>query len=325
MYIFKPRLFIIRAIYWLICIAIVAGIFYFLLNPGPAEDNGFDLSDASISSHDIYHRAIPRNGIPSIDTPKFVTSAVANYLKPDDRILGLDYQGIKRAYPIKILNHHEIINDRINNVPIVISYNPFSGSGFAFSPGSEYKNATFGVSGLIYNNDSLLYDRATESLWSPILGLAVTGKRNRLKLRPLVLQNTTWKHWIQQHPLTEVLSNQTGFDFNYAQHPYGLYDFQHKLFFPVQSKNTRFHPKERIFGLTIGDQHKAYAATELSKLKIDEFKDQFAEQALTILYDDDSQSALFLDQHNKPLPSISIYWFAWYAFYPNTEIFTAEK
>jgi len=286
-----------------------------------SRDNGFDLTDTSIPRDEIYHGGPARDGIPPIDHPRFVSAHDAVFLERSDRILGLVEDGVVRAYPIKILNYHEIVNDTINGKAIVISYCPLCGSGIAFKPELNNADNSFGVSGLLYNSDMLLYDRATESLWSQIIGVAISGKLKGNKLPTLVLTNTSWEHWLQQHPNTEVLSTHTGFSRNYRHHPYGDYDTNRALLFPVANTNARYHPKERVIGLVLGDKSRAWPISELAKQRKAIINDEFAGQAITIHYDATSQTVVIYDKEHHPIPTVALFWFAWVAFQPDTEVY----
>lgn len=283
----------------------------------------FDLSDPLVPREAISHGG-PRDCIVSIDQPRFLTAAQASFLKPDDRVLGLVFDGVVRAYPIKILDSHEIVNDRINQQAIVITYCPLCSSGIAFKPEATDGDNTFGVSGLLYNSDMLLYDRDTESLWSQIMGTAISGKLKGKKFLSLVLADTTWAHWLQQHPDTEVLSTQTGYSRDYDRHSFGAYDANRELYFPVSNTNARFHPKERVIGLTLGQHAKAYPFSVLAKQRLARFNDEFTGQTLTIDYDESNQSVVIYDAQHRPLPTTALFWFAWFAFHPDTDVYTGK-
>ena len=92
--------------------------------------NGFDLRDSLVPSEQIFPGGPPRDGIPAIDRPRFV-KAEKSEISPNDRVLGLVMNGIAKAYPIAILNWHEIVNDRFRNEPVVVSFCPLCGSGMA--------------------------------------------------------------------------------------------------------------------------------------------------------------------------------------------------
>ena len=157
---------------------LVLYVFFALLiggtNATAASMNGFVLDDALIPEDEIFFGGPPKDGIPSLDNPKFVNAAQTR-LHDEDRVLALKRNGIAKAYPLRILNWHEIVNDRFGDEGIIIIYCPLCGSGTASKAKVVGNSLQFGVSGLLYNSDVLMYDRQTQSLWSQILSQAVTG------------------------------------------------------------------------------------------------------------------------------------------------------
>ncbi len=113
--------------------------------------NGFDLQESLVPVDHILSGGPAKDGIPAIDDPHFVAADQAGFLHPDSPVLGLTYKGLTKAYPINILNWHEIVNDSFNGEPVVITFCPLCGSGMAFSATIDGKAHTFGVSGLLYN------------------------------------------------------------------------------------------------------------------------------------------------------------------------------
>ena len=308
---------------WVIYSMVLIGLVFFLSNRSISfsSDNGFDLTDTLIPRDDIYHGGPGRDDIPSIDRPRFISANEAEFLEPTDRVLGLVLDDVVRAYPVKILNYHEIVNDTVNKQAIVVSYCPLCGSGVAFAPELKGTDNSFGVSGLLYNSDMLLYDRTTGSLWSQIMGQAISGRLKGHKLVTLVLANTSWSHWLQQHPDTEGLSTRTGFYRNYKRHPYGDYDVNRAVYFPVSNTSARYHPKARVIGLVLGEKSKAWPVSELAKQHLSVIEDEFAGQTLRVHYDADSQSAVIYDTQGQQLTTTTLFWFAWVAFHPDTEVY----
>jgi hypothetical protein len=287
------------------------------------ENNGFDLSDTLVPANEIHLGGPPRDGIPAIDHPRFVSADQATFLEPTDRVLGLRQNGVAKAYPIKILNWHEVVNDRFAEEPVAITYCPLCGTGIAFAAGDPGQQRTFGVSGLLYNSDVLLYDRETESLWSQLLMQAISGSAKGEELTPLPSVHTTWRGWLEEHPDTLVLSTHTGFDRDYEENPYASYDTDKALYFPVRTQSARFHPKERVLGLEIGGQFKAYPYTELARHEKSTFRDTVNGQQITIQFDLANESAQAIDHTGRLLPATTSFWFAWFAFHPETEVFEA--
>ncbi|WP_299880693.1 DUF3179 domain-containing protein [uncultured Cocleimonas sp.] len=298
--------------------------------------NGFDLENSIIPVKEILSGGPPRDGIPSIDKPTFLNADDADYLKDSDRILGivLEQEGQKgkeeaRAYPIKILNWHEIVNDEISGKAVAVTYCPLCGSGIVYAADFEGKAYKFGVSGLLYNSDVLLFDRQTETLWSQILSKGVSGKWVNKKLKVIQSAHTSWASWKAQYPDTKVLSNDTGFDRDYNRSPYGTYDKDVSTYFPVAFKSKRYHPKERVLGITINDKQKVYPFAELSKYfaetKETSLIDTFEGQELTLEFDSDNRDGSFKNSNGEGVTSTNTFWFAWYAFHPEAEIYKFKK
>ncbi len=284
------------------------------------DKKGFDLSDLSIPLEKIKDGGPPRDGIPAIDSPNFIKVEEAG-IDPDDRVLGVYHNGVAKAYPILIMNFHEIVNDYFGVEPIVVTYCPLCGSGIAFDANIASEPKTFGVSGLLYNSDVLLYDRQTESLWSQIMGEAISGPMKGKELNMVPTTNTTWQRWKETYPETMVLSEQTGYIRDYSQDPYPGYSQSAKLYFEVSDKDDRYHPKEMVMGLEIEGEQKAYPFSELAKTASGEIQDTFQGKEILIRFDAESQSAAAFDSEGELIPTLMNFWFAWFAFFPDTEVY----
>ena len=285
--------------------------------------NGFSVADALIPEDEILSGGPPRDGIPAIDKPRFVAVDSAYFLQAGDRVLGITRNGVSKAYPISILNWHEIVNDRFDNEPIVVSYCPLCGTGIAYLAIAGNQTLEFGVSGLLYNSDMLLYDRQTQSLWSQIKRQAISGRMKGTKLQPVPLSHTRWADWKRRNPSTLVLSTETGYQRDYSRNPYEGYSASDKLFFPVRERDDRYHLKEPVLGIEIAGQFKAYPFIELMKTSGD-IHDSFAGQAVVVTYDRKYHTAVAIDDQGAALPGIIAFWFAWYAFHPDTEVYDAD-
>lgn len=289
--------------------------------------NGFDVSDAIIPVRDIESGGPPRDGIPAINAPSFVAAEDAQFLEPDSRILGVDINGIAKAYPIAILNWHEIVNDRIGTQHIAVTYCPLCGTGMIFASNISGDAAlVFGVSGLLYNSDVLLYDRNTESLWSQIMRKAVSGPLINTPLPQIPATHTSWQRWQLQHPNTLVLDTQTGYRRDYRRSPYAGYERSRKLYFDVANKAPKdYHPKAMVMGVEVDGVFKAYPFKELKSFGQPRFNDEINGAQVSIVWDEDSDSAEVFFPDGKKMPSTTGYWFAWYAFYPETIVFRASE
>lgn len=285
--------------------------------------NGFVLDDALVPPQEILNGGPGRDGIRSLDYPAFISAKEATYLKSRDRVLGIELNGVARAYPIRILNYHEIVNDAFGGHAIVVTYCPLCNSGIAFNAKVDGTRLEFGVSGLLYNSDVLLYDWQTGSLWSQIAQTAITGTMKGTRLNALPMAHTTWRDWVARYPETEVLSDKTGFRRNYKVSPYPDYARNSALYFPVTGHNSKYRRKSLVLGLAIDGQFKAYPFSELGKSPR-EFLDEFQGQSFEVRYDKKNETARIVGEDGDEWPTLIAYWFAWYAFHPDTGIYTAD-
>lgn len=286
-----------------------------------ADNNGFDLAGALVPVDEIHQGGPPRDGIPALDNPSFVSAEGAGFLRPGDYVLGMTRNGIAKAYPIRILNWHEIVNDSFGQEPVVVSYCPLCGTGIAYGAYIDGAVRSFGVSGLLYNSDLLLYDRESESLWSQIAGKAISGPLKGQRLTPLSVRHTTWSEWRKQHPGSLVLSRETGYRRDYNRDPYDGYQQSEELYFPIKHRDRRYHPKERVIGIELNGTFKAYPFTELGRLKKQVLKDRIGGEEIEIRFNVPLRSGQVFDREGRELPSVNSFWFAWTAFHPETAVF----
>lgn len=282
------------------------------------EINGFDVSNCTVPIEKIEHGGPGRDGISALIDPVFIRAEEAGYLNDDDLVLALEIDSISKAYPLKILNWHEVINDQINNQHFVVTFCPLCRSGIVFSSEIKGKKLSFGVSGLLYNNDVILYDRETESLWSQIEMMAISGQAVGNKLIPMGFLLDTWGNWKLSHSKTLVLSDQTGYDRDYNKNPYDGYDQSNQLMFKVEKSNDILPNKELVLGLIVNGKTKAYPYS-LFKDKEGIQKDKVGGKNIEIEYQNNVLYVL-----TPGITAITLYWFAWYAFYPETELYNVE-
>jgi len=127
--------------------------------------NGFDLSNATIPQNEILPGGPPRDGIPSIDQPHLIKPSDVDFLGEGDRVISVKIGNEVRAYPLRILNWHEIVNDQIGDEPVAVTYCPLAGTSIVFDRQVNGRKLSLGVSGLLYQSTLIMYDRETESLW----------------------------------------------------------------------------------------------------------------------------------------------------------------
>jgi len=232
--------------------------FVLFLYPGVAHE---------IRLEEITWGGVRKDGIPALVDPRHVPGGEADYLEDDELVFGVEIKGDARAYPLRILDWHEMFNDVIGGVPVALAYCTLCGSGILY----ETKLArwsepiVFGSSGFLFRSNKLMYDRRTHSLWNqftgrPVVG-SLTGSGIELKVRPVVI--TKWAHWLADHPDTKVLSLDTGFDRDYTPgKPYWEYFASPDLMFPARIDDQRLKAKSYVFALRTGAEDKAWPLSQ---------------------------------------------------------------
>ena len=273
-------------------------------------------ADSDVPFESLMQACPARDCIPSIDQPLFVNSSEVDYLRDDDLVMTLTHNGITRAYPTRILDHHEIVNDMFGPDPVAITYCPLCGSGLAFERRQNGQVLDFGVSSLLHNSDLVMYDRQTESLWQQITGEAFAGKSRGSRLKTLPLSMVTWQDWRQQYPDGQVLTVEAIKTDVYMKDAYGDYTESEKLYMPVSATDARLHPKRVIYGLETGDKAIAIDGKWLEQER--QWSNDFDGKKLFLSLDQNGEVSASLD--GEPVTVHRMFWFAWYSFHTNTAL-----
>ncbi|MEX2139445.1 MAG: DUF3179 domain-containing protein [Pirellulales bacterium] len=288
---------------------------------GDSAQRSFDLRGTSIPLEEIHAGGPPKDGIPAISSPKFVTARQATYLQDRDRVVGIASGREAKAYPLRILNYHEVVNDTVGRMPVAVTYCPLCDSTAVFDRRTPLGEREFGVSGLLYNSNVLMYDRKgkPESLWSQIAGSGVSGPARDKTLDLVPFEVTTWQDWRTRFPNTLVLDANTGHRRDYRANPYEAYLGSADLMFPARPQSDRLPAKEAVLGVFVGDQARAYPLRELARLK-GPLEESLGGSRFTIEYNAEAKSARVTKADDKVRWMYS-FWFAWYAFRPQAELF----
>lgn len=287
--------------------------------PAPAL-NGFELDPTSVPVDEILRGGPPRDGIPALVSPPTVPANEASW-EPGDMVLGVELGGETRAYPIGILTWHELVNDELGGRPILVSFCPLCGTALVFDRRLDGETLEFGVSGLVYQSNLLMFDRGTDSLWSQVAARALAGERTGDRLAVVPSRIERWGRWKEEHPDTTVLSRDTGYERDYDRTPYDDYASSAELYFPVRAEDQRYHPKMPVLGLRTGDgRARAYPASEL-RAAGGIASDEFAGRPVRVFYDLEDKT--FRVEAPDDIEAVEAYWFAWVAFHPDTEVFVA--
>ena len=283
----------------------------------------------------------PPDGIPSIDDPTFLPAG-EHSLDPDDKVIGLVYDGVVRAYPHNIMVLHEIVNHDIGGENIAVTYCPLTATAQGFKTGST----TLGVSGRLINSNLVMYDRDTGSLWPQIAATAIAGERTGETLEEIDLTWTTWGEWYAENPDTELLSDRTGFARDYRRDPYGRYNptggyyNSERVMFPLMAQSDELHPKHMVAGARTAEQAAVFDLAQLADaglIKTEHFVGVYQDSlSNAAVYRRDPEVRLQWDDgqvvnadtgaryapDELPLESvitIEAFWFAWHATYPDSE------
>jgi hypothetical protein len=288
----------------------------------PKTINGFRLVPLLVKPELVRAGGPARDHIKAVDDPQFVTPEQASWVAGDTPVMGVELSGEARAYPVHLMERHQIVNDVLAGVPIAVSYDPLAGTPRAFRRSVGEKDLHFGVSGVVYNACSLMYDRETQSLWSQFTGQAISGPLAGTRLDRIRVRQEPRDLWLGRAPASTILvrPDPKGIDYRYS--PYQAYWLQEEIPFPVAAKDPRFHSKELVLGVVAQGKARAFLGSLLTAAG-GRVTDDFHGQTIRILYD--SEDAFMQWEIPREVEVTEAYWFAWKAFHPDTEIWDDPK
>jgi hypothetical protein len=283
----------------------------------PDSPNGFSLEKLVVPRESILKGGPARDRIHSVDAPEFVSPQEATWSPPPVTVIGLALEGAAHAYPVHLLEYHQVVNDELGGVPVALTYDPLTGVPRAHRRTVDGKVLSFGVSGLIYDAQFLLYDRETESLWAQYEGRAISGPMAGRVLEALPVRQEPMGAWLQRHPATRVLARPELKRIDYRHSRYEEYWVSEKVPFEVKASDDRYHPKEVVLGVEVDGARRAYLGSILTA-EGGRIVDELGGRKIRIAYD--SESGTFLWEVPEGVAVTDAYWFAWKAFHPDTEI-----
>ena len=216
-----------------------------------------------IRLEEITWGGVTKDGIPALTNPSLLSAESATYLNDSDLVFGVAINGDVRAYPLRIMDWHEMFNDVVGGVPVSLAYCTLCGSGILYETTVEGRDKPFifGSSGFLYRSNKLMYDKETNSLWNQFTGRPVVGKLTEsgivLKTRPVVI--TKWAEWKSSHPKTKVLALETGHRRDYSSGAaYSAYFNSPELMFPTNVRPSALAAKDYVFALRSSVIEKAW-------------------------------------------------------------------
>ena len=282
----------------------------------PRATLGFSLQGLRVRRDLVRAGAPAPDLIRAVDEPRFAPPDGARWVDGSTPVLGLELDGEAHAYPVHVIERHWAVNDVLGGVPVLAVFDPMSGAALAFERRVDGKTLRFGVSGLVYDAASLLYDHETRSLWSPLLGRAIAGPLAGKALPRLRLRREVLDVWLGRAPGSLVLVPPSRhIDYRYSL--YKAYWIEDRIPFPVAASDERFHAKELVLGVVAHGKARAYLGSLLTRAG-GKIRDEFQGRELRILYNTDE--ATFTWEIPDDVAVTECYWFAWKAFHPDTEV-----
>lgn len=301
------------------------------------------------------------DAIPPIDDPVYEDVTGGDWLVADDLVLGYVAGDQAWAYPLRILNFHEIVNDEIDGIPVLVSYCPLCRSGIVYDRRFEGEVLEFGNTSALYESDLVMLDRGTGSYWWQVAGEAIVGPLTGTTLTPLPSSVARWEDWRQLYPDTKVLSRDTGFDRPYDRDPFLNYaalidDGQFP--FPVgeAARDDRLATSTLVVGVEIGDVNRVYPlpvvggavndtidgtpvlvltagdgetanvfspVVDGTTLHIDQVDDRYVDEETASVWmaSGEAISGPLEGRRLTSIPSRTTFWFAYIAAFPDAELY----
>ena len=295
---------------------------------------GFDLSTCLVPREQLVAAGFPRDGLPRLTAPRMLTLPEATELARDmraehlgkfmvdkQRVVGVSIGGESRAYPLKYLNWHELINDTAGGVPIAVTYNPLCDSTVVFDRRVAGETLEFGISGLLYNSNLLIYDRRSDgvraSLWSQLQFRAIAGPAAKRAARLTVLPSAVlpWGRWREQHPETTVLAPDPACIKLYKR-TYAEYFGSDELRFPVAPLPPgETHYKTPLIAVQAENDWQHFLLSEIAG-RVDQagrWQTILGDQTVTFHYASEPATAWVTSDAGEQPPVAYSFWFAWYA------------
>jgi len=291
----------------------------------PTPEPNFDLADLQVPRDKLMRGGPPKDGIPSLTDPEVVPVTDAGFMRDEDRVVGVTLNGESRAYPIKVLNWHECYNDTLGGVPVAVVFCPLCDSVTVVDRRIGDKTLEFGISGLLYNSNVLLYDRQDDALWSQAGLIAVSGPHAGQSLMHLSgWEITSFKAWALAQPASTIATMETGYYAadRYNSVAYESYFQTDAVMFPVEKTDDRFANKQRVIGVVVGDAAKAYPLDAVAATPGSRVEDTLGGRPVILEADD--QGGVKIVQLPERAKVIHTFWFAWHVFHPASAVYSPD-
>lgn len=283
---------------------------------------GAGVAGAADGAPQIIQASLIKDKIEAIQHPKFVEAKDATFLDDRDRVIGVVVGDVAKAYPLRILRWHDVINDVSAGKPVAVTFCPLTGDTAVYERKIGNKTVTLFPSDKLYESTTLLRDSATGSLWSQFNGKAITGPAKGKQLPAIASINTSWTLWKAFHPKTLAMSTDTGFARNYEGDPYELYEGPGATEFPISHNDKRLPRNELVLGVEVDHHAEAFPLRRLFAAKTP-VTAEVGGRKILVAFDPASGTVGAADDKHH-IPAYIGQWFGWAAFHPNSEIWGKE-
>ena len=269
-----------------------------------------DFSKTTINLSKVTSAGVPKDGIPAINRPRFISIKQARkWVSDKEPVITTEVKGEARAYPLQIMVYHQVINDKIKGTPLLISFCPLCNSGFVYNRNVGSRTLNFDTTGLLRNSGLIMYDRETETWWQQFTGEAIVGEyAGKQLMLEYPSHLISFSEFAKRYPKGKVLSRDTGFRRKYGLNPFRGYDsIDNSPFLLKDKSDPRLPPMERVLNVRIGESHKLYPYSMIKISMV--INDSFANTPVVVL----SQSAYLspLDKleitQSKEIPAAAAY------------------
>jgi len=228
--------------------------------PGAWEWKKTNFDKRIVDLDEIISGGPPKDGIPAIDDPTFVSPREASeWLDPREPVIVVRVGDDVRAYPLQILTYHEIVNDEVGGVPLAVTFCPLCNASIVFRRRVDGRILDFGTTGRLRKSDLVMYDRQTESWWQQFTGLAIVGDYARTELEQYPANIVAYRDFAKAYPQGKILSRDTGYRRPYGRNPYRGYDsITDRPFLFHDDVDPRLPPMEYVLNVSVGGEHRIY-------------------------------------------------------------------
>ena len=268
-----------------------------------------DFSQHTVRLEEIQSGGPPKDGIPAIDQPRFVTPDEAGkWLDRREPVIVLELNGDARAYPLQILMFHEIVNDTVGGMPVAVTFCPLCNASIVFDRRVEGVVFDFGATGKLRKSDLVMYDRQTESWWQQFTGKGIVGKHAGLALVQVASTIAAFQEFRRAFPQGRVLSRQTGFVRPYGKNPYRGYDRIGDIPFLFSDPvDPRLPAMERVLGVTHGGKTRIYPFAAIAATPV--INDEVGGEPIAVFSQEGLLSALDAEiiRDSRRIPAAAAY------------------